>query len=100
MTSAKVFMTGRSQAVRLPKAYRFNVDEVLIEQQPDGALLLQSSPGDPLGVWREGGGRLRFEALELTWGPLLTTGTVPGSAPAPQTPPSRAPSRPTARRAG
>lgn len=49
MTSAKVFMTGRSQAVRLPKAYRFDVDEVLIEQQPDGALLLRPKPRLALG---------------------------------------------------
>lgn len=33
MDTAKVFMTGRSQAVRLPKAYRFETDEVLIERQ-------------------------------------------------------------------
>jgi antitoxin VapB len=49
MTVAKVFMTGRSQAVRLPKAYRFDVDEVLIEALPDGALLLRPKPRLPLG---------------------------------------------------
>ena len=49
MTSAKVFMTERSQAVRLPKAYRFNVDEVLIEPQPDSALFLRSKSKRPLG---------------------------------------------------
>ena len=49
MDSAKVFMTGRSQAVRLPKAYRFDSDEVLIERQPDGALLLRAKPKRPLG---------------------------------------------------
>ncbi len=49
MDSAKVFMTGRSQAVRLPKAYRFQSDEVLIERQPDGALLLRPKPKLPLG---------------------------------------------------
>lgn len=49
MDSAKVFMTGRSQAVRLPKAYRFQSDEVLIERQPDGALLLRPKPTLPLG---------------------------------------------------
>ncbi len=49
MDSAKVFMTGRSQAVRLPKAYRFDADEVLIERQPDGALLLRPKPRLPLG---------------------------------------------------
>ncbi len=49
MDSAKVFMTGRSQAVRLPKAYRFDSDEVLIERKPDGALLLRPKPKLPLG---------------------------------------------------
>ena len=33
MDTAKVFMTGRSQAVRLPKTYRFETDEVRIERQ-------------------------------------------------------------------
>ncbi len=49
MISAKVFMSGRSQAVRLPKAYRFDVDEVLVEPQPDGALLLRPRNSRPLG---------------------------------------------------
>ena len=49
MTSAKVFMTGRSQAVRLPKAYRFDTDEVLIERQPGGAVLLRPKTKLPLG---------------------------------------------------
>jgi hypothetical protein len=44
----------------------------------DGAALLESSPNDPLGPWREAGGRLRFDALELNWGPLATTGTGEG----------------------
>jgi antitoxin VapB len=48
MISAKVFMSGRSQAVRLPKAYRFDVDEVLVEPQPDGALLLRPKSKRPL----------------------------------------------------
>jgi antitoxin VapB len=30
MDTAKVFVTGRSQAVRLPKQYRFDADEVVI----------------------------------------------------------------------
>ena len=37
--TAKVFTTGRSQAVRLPKAYRFNTKEVLIERQGDAVIL-------------------------------------------------------------
>jgi hypothetical protein len=43
-----------------------------------GGALLSSSPGDPLGPWRDTGGRLRFEAVELSWGPLQTTGRGEG----------------------
>ena len=37
--TAKVFMSGRSQAVRLPKAYRFDCDEVEISRDGDAVLL-------------------------------------------------------------
>ena len=37
--TAKVFTTGRSQAVRLPKAYRFATREVTIERQGDAVIL-------------------------------------------------------------
>lgn len=41
METAKVFETGRSQAVRLPKKYRFNnVDEVVVQQLGDAILLV------------------------------------------------------------
>lgn len=30
---AKIFMNGRSQAVRLPKEYRFDTDEVYVTKQ-------------------------------------------------------------------
>ena len=36
---AKVFITGRSQAVRIPKEYRFACDEVLIERQGERVIL-------------------------------------------------------------
>jgi antitoxin VapB len=49
MDSAKVFTTGRSQAVRLPKAYRFDTDEVSIERLADGAVVLRAKPQGPLG---------------------------------------------------
>jgi antitoxin VapB len=42
-TTAKVFMSGRSQAVRLPKEFRFDADEVLIERRPEGILLRTKS---------------------------------------------------------
>ena len=37
--TAKVFATGRSQAVRLPKAYRFATLEVFIERKGDAVIL-------------------------------------------------------------
>lgn len=74
-----------AQTVTLPRPVRsfetFGLDVARLRAAiviTDGALLLQSSPGDPLGPWREGNGRLRFEALELNWGPLQTTGTGEG----------------------
>ena len=36
---AKVFVTGRSQAVRIPKEYRFACDEVLIEREGERVIL-------------------------------------------------------------
>lgn len=41
MTLAKLFMNGRSQAVRLPKEFRFeDVDEVLIKRMGDVVMLI------------------------------------------------------------
>ena len=37
--TAKIFTTGRSQAVRLPKAYRFDTAEVFIERKGDLVVL-------------------------------------------------------------
>ena len=42
--------------------------------------LLNASQDDPLGPWREAGGKHPFDALELV-GPLRTTGTGEGSLP-------------------
>ena len=40
METAKVFENGRSQAVRLPKKFRFNVDEVVVQQLREAVLLV------------------------------------------------------------
>ncbi len=74
-----------AQALTLPRPVRsfeaFGLDvsalraAIVIER---GAALLETSPQDPLGPWREAGGRLRFDALVLNWGPLETTGTGEG----------------------
>ena len=37
--TAKVFMTNRSQAVRLPKEYQFETDEVFIRKVGDDVIL-------------------------------------------------------------
>ena len=37
--TAKVFMSGRSQAVRLPKSYRFDAKEVAIRRVGDSIIL-------------------------------------------------------------
>lgn len=42
---AKLFMNGRSQAVRLPAAFRFDVNEVYIRQDPEtGDVILSRKP--------------------------------------------------------
>lgn len=42
---AKVFMTGRSQAVRIPVAYRFDTEEVYIRRDPQtGDIILSKKP--------------------------------------------------------
>jgi antitoxin VapB len=37
---AKVFENGRSQAVRLPKEYRFDTDEVFVSREGNKVILL------------------------------------------------------------
>lgn len=48
MKTVKIFTNGRSQAVRLPKAFRFNGNEVYIKKTSEGVLLIpkESSPWD------------------------------------------------------
>ena len=43
---AKLFMNGRSQAVRLPASFRFDCDEVYICKDPStGDVVLSKKPG-------------------------------------------------------
>lgn len=44
---AKIFWTGRSQAVRLPKAYRFDGDQVRISRE-GGRVILEAVEAPPL----------------------------------------------------
>lgn len=41
---AKIFMNGRSQAVRLPKEFRFDCDEVYITKQGDKIVITPAKP--------------------------------------------------------
>lgn len=43
---AKVFWSGRSQAVRIPKEFRFDTDEVTIRREGD-AIILKPAEGVP-----------------------------------------------------
>lgn len=43
--TAKVFMNGRSQAIRLPKEFRFDTDEVYIRRSGDEVILSATKPG-------------------------------------------------------
>ena len=44
MKTAKIFMNGRSQAVRLPKECRFDCEEVFIQKQGDKVILTAKQP--------------------------------------------------------
>ena len=48
MDTAKLFAAGRSQAVRLPKAFRFEGGEVMVKRFGNGVLLLPAK--DPYRV--------------------------------------------------
>lgn len=44
MQVAKLFMNGRSQAVRLPKEFRFEGDEVFVYKEDDKVILVTKKP--------------------------------------------------------
>jgi antitoxin VapB len=51
LQTAKVFFTGRSQAIRLPLEFRFDVPEVFIRRDPlTGDVVLSGKPTDWQGL--------------------------------------------------
>jgi len=63
-TTAKVFASGRSQAIRLPKEFRVSGKEVRLSRVPGGILI---SEGDPWDAFDDGCRSLSeefFEAVE------------------------------------
>lgn len=51
MHIAKVFQNGRSQAIRLPKEFRVDSDEVFLKKTPEGFLVIAR---DPWEIFLEG----------------------------------------------
>lgn len=74
MPTAKVFKNGRSQAIRLPKAFRVECDEVYLKKTREGFLVI---PGDPWETFFQGvkelsedfmaGGRRQPKAEKRKW---------------------------------
>ena len=51
--TAKLFMNGRSQAVRLPRDYRFSGSEVYIRKDPEtGDVIISEKPSSWDGFFR------------------------------------------------
>jgi antitoxin VapB len=61
MTVAKVFRTGRSQAIRLPKEFRVEADTVHLKRTGEGFLVITKDPWD---VFFEGVEQLSDKFLE------------------------------------
>ena len=50
---AKLFQNGRSQAIRLPKAFRFKGDEVILRRKGDAVIIEPvKKRAWPKGYWR------------------------------------------------
>ena len=73
LSTAKVFTTGRSQAVRLPKAFRFDTDEVTIEKVGNAVVLRPKQTHDEWWAQMESamnGLRGQLEPVERDRSPL------------------------------
>lgn len=71
MAIAKVFWTGRSQAIRLPKEFRVDGDTVHLKRTAEGFLVITK---DPWEIFFEGVEQLsdKFLAWERVQPPLET----------------------------
>ena len=70
MEVAKIFTNGGSQAVRLPKTYRFNDDEVLVNRIGNVVMLMPKNEG-----WQS-----LLESLDMFTDDYLADGIEPISA--------------------
>lgn len=70
MDTAKLFINGRSQAVRLPKSYRFDGKEVYIKKVSQGILIIPKDKS-VWGIWEKN--------LKKYDKPFMTERNQPGS---------------------
>jgi antitoxin VapB len=68
MLKAKVFMNGRSQAIRLPKEFRVQSKEVILKRTEGGFLVLEE---DPWAAFDEGCRRISGKTLKRPVQPPL-----------------------------
>ena len=75
MQKAKIFWSGRSQAVRLPKEFRFDADEVQIRREGNVVILEPVAKAEDEWAWlkklRGGFSEDSIAAMEeeVPWGP-------------------------------
>ncbi len=62
METAKLFQNGKSQAVRLPRKFRFRGDRVLIKRLGDAVMLYPYE--DPWRAWLENFRRFSADFME------------------------------------
>ena len=62
MDTAKLFKNGQSQAVRLPKEYRFNGEDVYIKKY--GNLVILIPKDDPWSIMFEGAKEFSHDFME------------------------------------
>ncbi|MDR7016942.1 AbrB/MazE/SpoVT family DNA-binding domain-containing protein [Acinetobacter sp. 3657] len=63
--TAKIFMNGQSQAVRLPKEYRFKSDIVYVRKNAKGEVILSEQPRTWADYFNENSSSLGFENLMI-----------------------------------
>ena len=59
--TAKIFMNGQSQAVRLPKEYRFKSDVVYVRRNTKGEVILSEKPRTWADYFNENSSPIGFE---------------------------------------
>ncbi len=64
-TTAKVFMNGRSQAIRLPKEFRVAGEKVSLTRVPGGILISESDPWDGFEEGSRELGDAFFRAMDV-----------------------------------